>query len=474
MAGAGMGLLGGWWLLLKKKVNLAKATLFAVVIFGILSIVIMVPGSIPDEVRHIATAYRYSNVLLLKPYAAEEGGLLARAGDVPLDLYARYTTPYLGAYQEIAADWDWFYSSQQQALITTEGDNVPSLFISYLPAAIGMALARLMHLGKWPMIYLGRLCNLAAFAAMVYWAVKLTPVKKHLFCLLGLIPACVQAAGSYSYDAPTLGLTFLVLAGCLRLIFTTPAIRWREWLLCCAAAFLLFPCKLIYSSVFLLLILVPREKAGGMPKKLLFLASVIISGLVGFLCSNFEQVLVYLHSLGTPSRANDITAVEVYSLGIIFTRPLDVLQMMIRSIRDNFTFYWEGAFIARLTRFDLRLAWGLVLLIAYLLAGMQDEQDTLVLSGRQRLTCLAAFLLTATAAFLIMIDYTPLGSQSILGVQGRYFTPVLPLLLLALGNAQLRINDSVKRWLTVLIIACNSSVLGDLLHWIVLNQINGI
>jgi len=463
----------GWWLLVRRRYSIVKILFPLIVTLFLLSVIIMPPGSIPDEDGHIQTAYRYSNVLLFKPYSTDDAGIWARAVDAPLKRFSRYATPYLDNYREIAQNWQWFCPSEGSVLVEDAGRNASCGFIAYLPAAIGLTLARLLHLGTWPMIYLGRLCNVAAFAFLLYWAVKIAPFKKYFFLMMGLVPTCIQAAGSFSYDGPIIGLSLLLTAYFLRLVFVVPKITWKEWFLCCAAAFLMFPCKFIYSTIFFVLLFIPKEKLGGMPKKVLFLACVIIIGIVGFISGNINQLFAYMKTLDGSARANELTYLEVYSVGWILSHPLEVFQMMLRAMRANFTFYLEGVFISRLTRFDLRLGWAFILLICYLLMAMQDEKDTIVLSGKQRLTCIIGFSLTFVAAFMAMlVDYTPVGSDQIVGVQGRYFVPVLPLLAMGLSTTHIRLDDHLKRWIASIVIGCNGGVMCDLLYWIVVNQIN--
>jgi len=466
-------MLGGWWLLIRRNASLTKTVMAAFFLFGLLSTVLMLPGSIPDEAAHIQTAYRYSNVLLFKPYATESGAIPVRSGDVSLGRFARYTTPRLSAYQEVADEWKWFASPEDAVMTEEAGRDVECGLMGYLPAAIGMAAARLLHLGTWPMIYLGRLCNLLFFGLLLYWAVRITPYKKKLFLMMGLVPASIQAAGSYSYDAPVIGLVLLALAWMLRLIFVSPRISWKEWLLCCMAAFVIFPCKAIYSTIFLMLVFIPAKKLSGTVRKLVFLSCVFICGCIGLVSANSAQFASYAGSMNADVLVHETFDRTVYSAGWVAAHPLEALAMIIRAIRDNFAFYLEGMFVSRLTRFDLRLDWTLVLLVVYALAGLSRSDETCAFSPRHKAVCVLIFAITAFGAFLSMLlNYTPFGSESVMGVQGRYFVPVLPVLLLAMNTSHIRTDDHADRWLAAIAIGCNAGVLCDLFYWIVVNQIN--
>lgn len=468
LLGAGLAGVVGWLLLIKLRMNLIRTVIVLSIVFGVASSIVMQPGSIPDEIAHMQTAYRYANVSLLMPYETENGEMLVRKADSPFSDF--FSTSVAQGYATIAKGWRFFASGDELEMVPQEGRSVRSGFISYLPSALGIAIARILRFGKWPMIYFARLCNLASFIGLLILAVKVTPIKKHLFAIIGLIPAVFQAAGSMSYDAPMIGLGLLTTAYILRLIFVAKRLGWREWLTCCAAAFLLFPCKFIYSSIFLLLFCIPCERLKSRGMKALFLCSVLAAGAAGFLSGNLFHIIKQVDSLGVGQRTNELTKEAVYSLGWLKSHPGEALQMVLQSFRDYADSYWKSMFGGRLNRFGNTLNWTLVWMICYVLLSMRDDDDSIHLATTHRLVGGGAFGLSVLATFIIMIvDYTPVGSRSILGVQGRYFLPILPLLSLCIGSKNIVINDDAKRWLSVLVIAVNGGVMVDLLKWIMQN-----
>ena len=74
-----------------------------------------------------------------------------------------------------------------------------------LPSALGIVLATLLNLGSFPLFYLGRFFNLLMFAALAYFAVRITPVGKNAMMVAGLLPMTLHLASSYSYDAGIMG-----------------------------------------------------------------------------------------------------------------------------------------------------------------------------------------------------------------------------------------------------------------------------
>ncbi|MEI3525097.1 MAG: DUF2142 domain-containing protein [Eubacteriales bacterium] len=91
--------------------------------------------------------------------------------------------------------------------------------IVYLPAILGMTLARLLHLGTVPMLLLARWCSLLFFALMTYFGMKKLPFGKITLFLLAILPMNLQQCTSFSYDAVITGVIFLYICYCIALTY---------------------------------------------------------------------------------------------------------------------------------------------------------------------------------------------------------------------------------------------------------------
>lgn len=75
-----------------------------------------------------------------------------------------------------------------------------SFDITHLPQAIGILLGKLIHPSTGVMVILGRLANLAVFVTALYFVIKHLKYGKLAFAFIALIPMMIQQAGSLSYD----------------------------------------------------------------------------------------------------------------------------------------------------------------------------------------------------------------------------------------------------------------------------------
>lgn len=138
-------------------------------------------------------------------------------------------------------------------------------------------------------------------------------------------------------------------------------------------------------------------------------------------------------------RASQSTATEAdricYTPGYILTHPLATALLLVRSVIANGDHYLRTLVGGSLSYYTLDLAWGwvaaLYLLLAFAALPAQNELDTgLLPQGRYRVWGAVAALACCALAVAGCITWTPTYYETIYGLQGRYFLPVLPLLLI--------------------------------------------
>lgn len=466
-----------WLLLVKKQLPLEKSILTAVIVVGFLYNTITVPGLVPDEFAHIQTAYRYANVMLGKDYVSEAEEADPQSRFKPIDLRKADTAilelgifhePSWSAFGHIRDHFEWFCSSEDAAVVFAgQARSVDFGFIGYLFPAIGIALGRILRLGMYPMLYLGRLMNLLFYALCIYGTIRLVPFKKWLFALLSLTPMAMQFVCSFSYDTPLLGLSFLTIAWLFKLVYQKDALTWRDWAVTFVLAFVLIPCKFSICP-FIPLLAIPASKCGGRWKKWGLIAAVLGVGVAGLLPQYASTLMRYVRGVNElSSNTDNARSASLYTIGWILRNPKETVQIVLHTIRQNFSFYWTHMLGGRIAAFVPVINWSLPLLVALVLASMRDPDDTFALPMGHRLLHGSAFaVIFFKSLLLMMFMFTPYGSEVIDGVQGRYFLPALPLLCTFWGAESISLTEKAKRWLTTLVFSCNAAIWIELLMWI--------
>lgn len=133
-----------------------------------------------------------------------------------------------------------------------------------------------------------------------------------------------------------------------------------------------------------------------------------------------------------------------YTPGYILTHLSDTVLLLVRSAVENGDHYLRTLVGGSLSYYSLDLAWGWVVLLYLLLvyAALPVQGTSLLPAGRGRLWCGTAAVLCCLLAVAGCLLWTPTHYDTLYGLQGRYFLPVLPLLLLVCLPRQVaRVTD---------------------------------
>ena len=119
----------------------------------------------------------------------------------------------------------------------------------YWLSGAGIALARLLGLGKVLMYFFGKALVFLGYLAAGFFTIRLMPFAKNLAFLVYLLPISIQQATSFSYDTTVNALAFLLTAYCLHLTFAVDKLTPRHWAGLIILSAVLAPCKVIYVLI---------------------------------------------------------------------------------------------------------------------------------------------------------------------------------------------------------------------------------
>lgn len=458
-------LAGGYLLIFVKKVKLHQLFLFLCLASGVLMMLVLPPMLSNDEAHHIQMVYGHSSKLLGQPVREEETGrLMVRACDTLVPDNSSTVSAF--TYQWWGENWHW-KAGDTTPVPLTEGRVYSSSEVQYLylPTVLGVTLARLLGLGYLPLLMLGRLFNLVLYAFALSLAIRVTPTGKKIFFTVGLLPMALQLAASFSYDAMVLELAFLFVAQVLAMAFLPQRIPAGRWVLLALTGILLAPAKNIYVLLLLSVFILPARRwklrrlqptlLGTQPsnptqqKRRIFLRGVIFAA-AGVLAAGVIVLLVglakayILPSLAAPeipletqaAQAENIYILPNYTLHYALTHVVDTIRLFLNTVQANTGLYLKmmiGGFLAEPILVTLELS-GLLTLVWTALLGLctLNEAGALHPSRHQRTVGLGVFFLIIAAVYFVFYLWTPYGSTTLWGIQGRYFLPALPLALWAL------------------------------------------
>jgi uncharacterized membrane protein len=313
---------------------------------------------------------------------------------------------------------DYMYAN-----VETRSVYSPALLLPQAMALRYFGLAR--RLPALTVYYIVRLIGLLSYLFLSWLAVRLIPFGKWLLAILVIAPMALYQAATISADTISNGIGFLFLGSTLALVHKKE-LGWKEWGALVLLIVLLFVAKvnLVFLALLPFLLIPPskfRMKYGYILLAFVSLALFLIEvgGWSIIAYSKFTRAL----------QGADPTQQVLF----IISSPLLFIKIISLDVWKNTLAYmqgWVGVY-----GYDYWPVPGLTYLLYPLAVIASLRQDPALPTPDKRTRIVLAvlfvvgYLLTITSLY---IAFTPVKSLVVAGVQGRYFTPVMPLLLLAL------------------------------------------
>ena len=475
-----------------QKPSAQAAYLVAALSIGFLFSFMTPAFTVPDERTHVDTIYMISNDLLGIRDVPGPDKLYKRAADIdssrvntmPLtaDRYREVEEGLFGAVPDLTRDGN---ASDGRELVTgyarTALENVT--IFNYLPSAIGFTLGRLADRNLITMVMLARWMNLLASVLVMYAAVRKIPFGKACLAVIGLFPKTLQETASCSYDGMLIAGTFFFIACVFDMIEKADSKKvcvWDVLLLFYSGCFVAANKAGTYLPITGLVLFLPltaplladgkkrlrRERAQS--------AGSVFSGKKGFknaclmlaaFCCVFvaKSLSRVFQMLLRPSGSASLVSGTrtLYSVSDFVDDPLGLVRVMLNTVRVRGIGMIGEAVGKNLCQKAVLV--GAFLILAYLgilrkkeksgrhpviPSAKEDGKESpddykentgFALTAGRRIWLF--LLITAGIALIflaMLLGFTEKGTDYVTGLQGRYFLPYLPLIMLLLRSDRLR------------------------------------
>ena len=415
--------------------------------------ILFLPFIAPDESMHYLSVYRLSGLLLGKVTPFGDGRLLMRAED-----YAFYTGRSLAqnaaSYAEMAEKMHFF--AQSSEVVMTEASMATNALAGYLPAAFGVALARILHLGALPAFWAARFANILFCSCTYAYLARRHPQRKTLLFAIMCMPMLLHLTASCSYDAVIFCFAALFVSECSRLSLTDSPVSLRDCTALCIYGMLLAPSKIVYAPLIFMIFMIPGEKLSHSRRKAAWIR-ILLAG--ACLLALFASTKI-LGWLSTPSALTQVARSgsgrilswcneESYSLSFLLAHPFSAVLLFFRTLREqagDYLMTMTGSLLGQMNIPVSPLCSVLSLLMVYLAGHVCETDSVSRITGGMRAGLLLITACSAAAILLAMaLSWTPVTSDVINGVQGRYFLPLILPFCLALQNSRVRADAAVKK-----------------------------
>lgn len=418
-------------LFFKKEYKIENLFLVTTLVLGIIYLFVLPPFTAPDEPGHYSTAYIRSNSIL------GQADMSARNCDAGIAFsYLLSSDTYrIIAEQGMKGSADTAYGSEIDIQIYN-----PTYSIQYLPQTLGILIAKIFHMNEIQMLFMGQIFNLAFYMLCVYFAIRLLPFGKMLMMLISMLPMLLSLITSFSYDTVIIALSFLFFSYVMYLIYDKDKIGWKELVVLVVLFVLLLPCKLVYATEGLLIFFIPKEKITvKLPKWVWAVGGILFVAGAVYVVKQFWPSIQSMFGGGDNAQNIIYNGSEGYSLGYIMKNPIRSILFFVKSLLLSMFYYaasMVGAYLGWLNIYTP--TWCMVgyLLLLLLVTFLCCNERENVLNIKKRIVLFVAAAVSCLLTIAVMwLSWTPLDAVKVQGVQGRYFLPVLPMLLLSIcGN----------------------------------------
>ncbi|WP_159723354.1 DUF2142 domain-containing protein [Enterococcus sp. CSURQ0835] len=426
--------------------NYALFAFFAILLFGSLSAVVLPPGSTFDEQQHV-----------IKALSVADGNLDFDNGErveLPNQITNLYSYSGQGiktyaSYPEYQSFWSSLDNKQNSKLVNPQVASTAAsyTFIQYLPEAVGLNVAKFLHLPSIAYIWLGRIANVLCYALLAFLAIRIVPQRKRLFTFFALQPVILYTASANGFDGILVGILLLAWSIIMKLRVKRQRLSPLTFAIITLLLALIIIFKVTYAPVLLMFFLLKKENFKN-KKQFLGYASLISLILVVVSVATY-----YYSSVQGIDQWGVAGADPAKQMSLIFHHPISYIGTLAQFYADStfhyaYDFFGSLGHLIPLNPFLVLLSWGIVIFLSLFdveETGVAQVDERIYLTGFEKVVqifqAICIGILSATALY---ITFTPVGSGTVEGFQARYMYPMIFPMFIVLSTCKIQNTFSKK------------------------------
>ena len=322
--------------------------------------------------------------------------------------------------------------------------------VGRIPNALGLWLGRLLHLGATARYLVGRLANMACYVLVMFAAIRRLRSGKLILSAFALAPTTMLMAANYSYDPWMVAWVAYGTARYVGVLQHSDPITQRDaigimvpFILGALVKAILFPLAFVF-------LLVPKSRFGEAYPRRRYCLSILFG--IAVLLSSF--FLPFVVSVGNDTAGGDTRGgsdvdsakqvayvlahpVQSLAMGLHFMfdllKPRRILFIQTEGL-ENLLCYAPYLVPTRAPLTVFLSSAESFMLTAFSLCDRTAADEPYARHSYRLLSALAALLSFGLVCAAMYISYTPVGLDTINGVQPRYLLPIVPLVCLLVPN----------------------------------------
>lgn len=414
----------------------------AVMIIGMIYMFVLPPFTVPDEIAHFVTTYSYSSELLGENALNSEGEVTVPSEAMwGVEKNTVSKSLYISFMKGVLARED-LHTNQNLATRPPLEQNAGC----YLPQIIGVTIARIFGMNAFQILFVGRFFALVAYCFLMFWALRLIPFGKITLFIIGILPMTIQQVVSFNYDSLLFGICFFLISYLFYLIYVKDEIIWYDCAVLVFLGGLIAVIKFIYLPLMGLALFIPKEKFGGIKKKSIW--GIIVVTTVGM-----ESLLTKWAAIHSMANTATETAGHVgvkMSLAYCMENPGEIIIIFYRTIERQLSGFLSQMLASPLGWLDIDMpsiiVISFIIIILLSILRKEDEQQFKIKTIRS-FSILISVVILVLVMIALLLGWTTEGENQISGIQGRYFLPILPLIVIILQNQTIMLKKNIDWYL---------------------------
>ena len=439
-----------------KNFAINKVFIIIASIIGISFSILYPLYQIPDELTHIDMIYSERN-LNIKFLDVNEGF----SGTENIARHPKKTVN-INKYFDLTKNIDYGIKLKVPKL----------LLIRHFPQFVGMLVGEALHLPVLMYITLCEFFALFFYIIICNIALKKMPFKKELFMMIMLLPVCCQQMASFSYDVMLNSFSFLFIASVFENAFIKDKVTNKDFIKMFLMIFVIFICKMPYALLLFLIFIIPLKKI-----ELTFFNKKISGEKFNIKYLIFAFVILILLFFLFYEK---LVKLSIFRILLASLKNLPgTLKLYYRTIKLFGIGYFE-TIVGNLGWFDVKVSafFEIFVYISLFIFTFNENKEEFKKNNFSLKQLLIIFFVVLALIYLIilaMFEWTLFCTNipnydklSIIeyqnyinilpfigGVQGRYFIPIVPLILIPIKSKKLNnITNNVNSFLYQILYYC--------------------
>lgn len=400
------------------------------------------PFQVPDEVNHFYRVYQIA-----------DGGLKAEqftqrlGGHIPRSLIT-LADPFLDLRWQMNRKTSFNRINKLRSIPLKPGEKVFMDFpntalynpVSYLPQILPVFILKQLNTAPIWIFYSARIFTFLVWIISIYLLIRSLIAFQWLITFLVLLPMPVFMSMGISADVMTNILAFLFIGYILKQKVSVQLFGNASFFTMALFVVLLASAKVVYIALVFLFLMIPGERFKSRVVYWIYFSGLLVLGLATSIlwASAINDIyipydrynLAFRNFLDLPRCAHMQEQMEyIFGHGFYF------FQVCLRSIKQAFSMYYPG-YIGTFGWLDTKMPIWLIHMsyLALFFVSLFGQDSKLRLNLVNRIVLIAtAVSVTGLLLLSQLLSWECVGSEFIKTVQGRYFIPVFPLILLCVS-----------------------------------------